>query len=386
MDVLLTAIGLAFFLVTLPGTVELFLLTFPGLLPARKSNLAEAGDTSITVVIPAHNEEQGIADTLQSLLACDHPLPAEQLHVIADNCTDATAEIARSLGCTVLTRVNDELRGKGYALNFAFSQLLDQGYDGLIVVDADTRVEPNFLDCYRRLFARGADAGQSGYRVANPEAGLRPRLMHIAFLAFNYLRPMSRRNLGFSCGILGNGFGLSADTLRDIPYDSFSIVEDLEYHTRLVRAGRKVTFLPETCVWSDMPVTSQEAQSQRERWEGGRFRMVMDQVPRLASDVLKGQFRQLEPLLELLLMPLTFHILLLLFLLILGKGWLMGYALIALVLVVLHVVLAMVAGKASLADWKALLTAPFYMLWKVVNLSKIVNAAKKSTGWKRTSR
>lgn len=386
MDVLLIAIGLALFLVTLPGTLELFLLTFPGLVPARKQESTETVDTPITVIIPAHNEEQGIADTLRSLLACDNPLPAEQLHVIADNCTDATADIALGLGCTVLTRVNEELRGKGYALNYAFSQLLEQGYAGFIVVDADTRVEPNFLDSYRRLFASGADAGQSGYRVANPEAGLRPRLMHIAFLAFNYLRPMSRRNLGFSCGILGNGFGLSADTLRETPYDSFSIVEDLEYHTRLVRAGRKVIFLPETCVWSDMPVTSAEAQSQRERWEGGRFRMVMDQVPKLAGDVLRGHWRQLEPLLELLLMPLTFHILLLLLLLILGPGGFGIYALMALTLVGLHVVLAMVAGKASLADWKALLTAPFYMLWKVANLSRIVKAAKKSTGWKRTSR
>jgi cellulose synthase/poly-beta-1,6-N-acetylglucosamine synthase-like glycosyltransferase len=387
MDGILWGIGLILFLITLPGTLELVLLTFPGLAGIRRRSAADGEAIRLTVVIPAHNEETGLPITLKSLLSCDHPLPASDLHVIADNCTDKTADIAREFGCTVLERHDTSQRGKGYALNWAFQQVQQKDYDAIVIVDADTRVDTNFLDAYRNLFANGADAGQAAYRVGNPEANFRTRLMHIAFLAFNFLRPVSRQNLGFSAGILGNGFALSMATVKAIPYDSFSIVEDLEYHTRLVRAGKKVEFLPDTSVWSDMPETSEAAQTQRERWEGGRLRMTAEQTPKLLAGVLSGRLRLLEPLLELLLLPLSYHLLLLLLLVFMGMGgFFTWYAVAALVLVVLHVIIAMIVGKASTEDWKALLSAPFYILWKIANIAGIVKTAGKGADWNRTSR
>ncbi len=388
MDSILWIFGLALFLITLPGTIELALLTFPGLAGGRQQRPdVDSSAVRLTVVIPAHNEETGLPVTLQSLKSCKNPLADEDLHVIADNCSDNTAEVAREAGCTVLERHDNTLRGKGYALNWAFQQVQQKDYDAIIIVDADTRVDANFLDAYRNLFANGADAGQAVYRVGNPEANFRTRLMHIAFLAFNFLRPLSRQNLGFSAGILGNGFALSINTVRQIPYDSFSIVEDLEYHTRLVRAGKKVTFLPDTAVWSDMPETSEAAQTQRERWEGGRLRMTVEQTPKLAAGVLSGRWRLLEPLLELLLLPLSYHLLLLLMLVIIGGGgFFTWYALAGLAMVVLHVIVAMIVGKASAEDWKALLSAPFYILWKVANIVGIVKTAGKGADWNRTSR
>ncbi|HFD86903.1 MAG TPA: glycosyltransferase [Gammaproteobacteria bacterium] len=387
MESMLWIIGLILFLITLPGTIELAVLTFPGLAGIRRRPPAAGEDIRLTVVIPAHNEEQGLPITLQSLLACDHPLAASDLHVIADNCADGTADVARAAGCTVMERHDTRLRGKGYALNWAFQQIQQKDYDALIVVDADTRVDTNFLDAYRNLFAHGADAGQAAYRVGNPEANFRTRLMHIAFLAFNFLRPVSRQNLGFSAGILGNGFALSMKTVREIPYDSFSIVEDLEYHTRLVRAGKKVEFLPDTSVWSDMPETSEAAQTQRERWEGGRLRMTAEQTPKLAAGVLSGRLRLLEPLLELLLLPLSYHLMLLTFLVFVGRGgFFTWYAVAGLLMVVLHVVIAMLVGKASAEDWKALMSAPFYILWKIANIVGIVKTAGKGADWNRTSR
>jgi len=395
MNGLLFAIGLALLLATLPGTIELLLVTFPALIKSRKVapsiSSIPGGLLRLAVVTPAHNEAKDLPATLTSLLACEAPLNAADLHVIADNCTDETADIARQYGCTVLERQNDSLRGKGYALNFAFEQLKDKGYDVFLIVDADTRVNRNFFNAMRNAFFNGAAAAQAGYRVGNPEAGFRPRLMHIAFLAFNYLRPLSRRQAGFSAGILGNGFALSAETLAAVPYDSFSIVEDLEYHVRLVRSGRKVEFLADTCVWSDMPVTSAEAQSQRERWEGGRLRMVLDLAPQLLKDIVaKKNFALIEPLLELLLMPLSYHIGLLLVLFVIGliatSGLLTLYGLFGLSLIVVHVLVAMLLGRATREDWKALATAPFYMLWKFAKLGSIMKSASKDTEWKRTSR
>jgi cellulose synthase/poly-beta-1,6-N-acetylglucosamine synthase-like glycosyltransferase len=384
---LLFIIGLALFLLTLPGTIELLLLTLPGLIlsPERLAPSVNVRPR-LAVVIPAHDEEHGLPLTINSLLSCNNALLSNDLFVIADNCTDNTALVAQSLGCSVLVRQDETLRGKGYALNFAFNALLPKEYDAYVIVDADTVVQSNFLDSFRELFASGADAGQSAYLVGNANVNLRTRLMHIAFLAFNYLRPLSRHNLGFSAGILGNGFALSRECLFEIPYDSFSIVEDLEYHTRLVKAGKKVQFLPQTTVWSDMPASGEEARSQRERWEGGRFRVILDQVPRLLGGILSGRLRLIEPLLELLLLPLTFHIVLLALLFIISSGWQSVYAVGAFLLIFLHVIIAMLKGKASLQDWKALLTVPFYMLWKIINLRGILKAVRKGADWKRTSR
>lgn len=376
--------------ITLPGVIELLLLTFAAFRPSQtQESLSEdsAANIRLAVVVPAHDEENGISATIESLIACKNPLALTDIHVIADNCSDKTAEIAAGFGCSVIERFNEQERGKGYALNYAFAQLEGRGYDGFLIVDADTRVEANFLDQYRHLFASGAAAGQASYKVGNAEQGLRPRLMYIAFLAFNHLRPLSRHRMGLSCGILGNGFGLSAKTLEAVPYDSFSIVEDLEYHVRLVASGRRVHFLSDTCVWSDMPVTAKDAESQRERWEGGRFRTVQERVPQLAKQLLdSGNKRLIEPIFDLLLLPLSYHGLLLLIIVILGSGVVAAYGFIGLLLLVAHVVIAMLLGKATLDDWKALASAPFYILWKVVNLKKVIAAARKTAEWRRTSR
>lgn len=389
MGALLFLVGLALCLITLPGTLELLLVTLPGLLPCRSiPQSSEGSDLRLAVVVPAHNEEQGLPNTLNCLLSADQAPAAADIYVIADNCTDSTADVARGHGVTVLEREDAVNRGKGHALNWAFSQLLEQDYAAFINVDADTRIAPNFFQIYRRFFSAGGAAAQSAYYVGNPEVNLRTRLQYIAFLAFNYLRPRSRRNLGLSGGILGNGFGLSAETLREIPYDSFSIVEDLEYHARLVRAGKRVVFLAETSVYSDMPATAEEAQSQRERWEGGRFRMIVDQTPRLLKGLCaESRLRLIEPLLELWLLPLSYHILLLLILAVIGIGKFFGiYALFSLAVIVLHILVAMVVGKATVADWKALFAAPFFILWKLTRLGGIVKTASKGASWKRTSR
>lgn len=386
MTIIFLLIAILLTLLSLPGTLQLLFLTTAAWLPKRNIPLnKKASATNIAVVIPAHNEETGIVHTLQSLLDCDNPLDVKHIHVVADNCSDNTAKVARQYGVSVFERNDEQLRGKGYALNYAFTKIQDD-FDAIIVVDADSAVDKNFIDVFRNLFANGNAAGQATYRVKNANEGIRPRLMNVAFLAFNLLRPLGRENVGLSVGILGNGFGVSTETLKQIPYDSFSIVEDLEYHIRLIKSGAKVRFLMDTTVWSDMPVSSADAQSQRERWEGGRFLMLREQVPQLFTQILKGQFKLIEPLFELLLLPLSFHLLLILILLFIGTAATKIYAILALVVVVFHILSAMKHGKASWQDWKALLSAPFYILWKLSRLDGILKASKKGYTWTRTRR
>jgi hypothetical protein len=140
----------------------------------------------------------------------------------------------------------------------------------VVVVDADTIVSPNLLRAFAGRLEAGASAIQADYRVRNPEASWRTRLMTIALAAFHQVRSLGRARLGVSCGLRGNGMCLPAALLRAVPYDAFSLVEDLEYGIRLGTAGYRVAYAPEALVFGEMVAGGDASRSQRLRWEGGR--------------------------------------------------------------------------------------------------------------------
>lgn len=379
--------GFAVAAATLPGSVELLLLTLGGALPARRrSRPPAAPPVRLAVVVPAHDEEAGIGSTVASLRSAEEGAPSSAVVVVADNCSDATAERAREAGARVLERFDTERRGKGYALDFAFRKLLPEGWDAFLVVDADTEVGAGVVAAARDAFAGGADAVQAAYRVRNPGTSLRTRLMNVALLAFNVLRPRGRARWGLSCGILGNGFGLARKALEAVPYDASSVVEDLEYHLRLVESGRRVEFLGEVSVLGEMPSGERASRTQRARWEGGRFRMIREHAPGLARKVLSGRTRLVEPLLELLLLPLAWHVLLLLLAVAIPFGPSRAVGLAGLVLVLVHVLVAIAAGGGGWRDVGALAAAPFYVAWKLTAARAIARASRKDSAWVRTGR
>ncbi|MCV6636302.1 glycosyltransferase family 2 protein [Candidatus Albibeggiatoa sp. nov. NOAA] len=372
--------------VTVFGTFELLFLTLGALLYKPRQAYHEAG-LNLSVVIPAHNESDNISQTVKSLLSCDPSHGQYQIYVIADNCTDDTAEKARQAGAEVLERQNEELRGKGYALDFAFTHLLDNTTtDAIMVVDADTMVEPNFIKVCEQAFMQGAAGIQCRYTVNNPEASRKTRLLNVALLAFNVLRPRGRAFWNLSVGISGNGFGLTRQTLQKVPYTASSIVEDLEYHLTLVKHHLKVQFVDNSTVRADMPIAQKGSKTQRARWEGGRFRMIREHVPSLYQAAASGQRRFIEPLLDLLLLPLAMHVLLLLVLILIPFLPTQIYALIALCIVFGHVFAALWIGKGTVQDFLILLTAPFYILWKLTVLPLTLKTAAKNATWVRTDR
>ena len=379
-------LGIIFSLLTLFGTIELLLLTIGGLLPYRQRKTDNSTCQHIAVIIPAHNEENGISACVQSLLVCDQPQGQYSIYVIADNCTDNTAELAKKAGANVIVRHNPDERGKGYALDYAFQQLENTNIDAFLIIDADTIVEQNFITACEMVFNSGADALQCRYTVHNPEASLRTHLMHIALLAFNVLRPRGRDRWNLSVGISGNGFGLTKQTLQQVPYSARSVVEDLEYHLKLVQADIKVQFVDTTTVRADMPTGKKGTDTQRTRWEGGRFRMIREYIPYLLSSIFKGQFRLIEPLLELLLLPLALHVFLLLITLALPFYLTQIYALIGLTIVFIHVFGALWVGGGTWKDVAVLASVPFYILWKLMLMPRLLKAARKDMEWKRTER
>lgn len=355
------------------------------------------------VVVPAHNEEAVIAESLRSLLEQRYPTPRREIVVIADNCVDRTADIAREMGAQVLERQDRSRRGKGYALSWAFERLLtwdagtSRAADAFIVVDADTCAHPLFLQgmaaalfpaAHRRrrdapaltpLSGLRLAAVQGRYSVRNPGDSWRAALAAGAFDLFNHVKPLGRDFLGASVGLKGNGMGFTRAVIESVPPTGSSITEDIEYGLDLLtRRGVRVRYAPDARVWSAMPTTAAQSASQRERWERGRYRLVRQRaLPLLCAGLLQGDLRMIEAALDLLTPPLAelagLHLLV-------GLGvitaaaagialpggprvWLGAVAL-SLVGLAAYILGGLRLAHAPAAAYSALWRAPFYALWK----------------------
>lgn len=386
-DSILQTAAIAAGLATLPGSLELALLT-AGALPRHRNVKigARSATVRLAVIVPAHNEERLIERCISSLRLSAASLDRCDIIVIADNCGDATASRAATAGARVIERVDAERRGKGFALRYAFECLRGEGHDAYAVIDADTVVYPEVLPAIACAVADGADAVQVPYGVLDADRSSRARLMRVALLAFNRLRPRGRESLGLSAGILGNGFALSRRALDRVPYEAGSIVEDLEYHLALVRSGLRVRFVDCRGVLAEMPDRADAATSQRARWEGGRLRMICEHAPRLLHAVGRGEVRLLEPCLDLLLLPLALHCLLLLLAAAAATPFVAGCAALGLITVVTHIGVALLREGGDRRDLAALLHAPLYALWKLAVLPNIFRQANRASTWIRTER
>ncbi len=238
----------------------------------RPSAVALSDTRRLAVLVPAHNESGGIARTIASLRAADYVVDRRRIIVIADNCTDDTAAIARAAGAEVIERHDEARRGKGFALQTAIDQLLTEpadAWDGLVVIDADTQVETKTFMVLAGHLAAGADAVQAAYL---PTAGTGPLsvITDVAFAAFHLVRSGARERLGLSCGLRGNGMAFSRRLLAAVPHAAHSRTEDLEFGVQLGLRGVRVAFAGDTCVRGDMPEREVVVARQRERWIGGR--------------------------------------------------------------------------------------------------------------------
>jgi hypothetical protein len=372
-------IGLA----TLPGTLELMVLSVAAALGAperRRRQALPTGDCGwISVVVPAHDEEAGIGETLRSVQAAIQADGRSSLLVVGANSTDATAANAADV------RQDPVRRGKGFALRHAWETLRSEPIGAMAVVDADSVVERNFVSEIRKHLSGDGDAVQARFRVRNTNASVRTRLLQLALTAMNVVRPLGRERLGCSAGLYGNGFAVRRETLELVPLPGPSLTEDLDYHVRLVLAGRRVRFVDSTVVWSDMPTTGRDAEAQRARWEGGRLYVARRWALPLAREVARGRLALLEPLADLLLLPLGYHALLLLGLL--ALPWLPGRIGGAAALGVLAFHLAVAAKLGGrLRDLGILAAAPAYLVWKLLLLPRTLRASRADAPWVRGSR
>ncbi len=266
-----------------------------------------AAHLRFVIVVPAHDEAQRLAETIESISSVDYPRELFRVMVVADNCTDDTAARASEDGAEVLVRDEPSRRGKGHALHHAFEHVIAERWaDAVVVVDADTLVSPNLLRAFAARIDAGATAVQADYAVRNPFASWRTALSAVALGAVHTLRSLARERLSLSAGLRGNGMCFVTPLIRAVPHDAFSVVEDLEYGLRLGDAGHRVHYAHEAHVYGEMPASGHAAAVQRRRWEAGRQRMARLHAGRLLAQAIGRRDRvSLDLALDLLVPPLA---------------------------------------------------------------------------------
>lgn len=225
------------------------------------------------VVVAAHNEEPVIGPLIDNLQNLDYPKELFDIYVVADNCTDKTAVIARRAGACVYQRFNATKRGKGYALEWMFNKLfkLNRDYDAVVIFDADNLVKKNFLREMNNKLCQGEKIIQGYIDSKNPFDTWVTNTFSIAFWLMNRLVQLARFNLGISNTLAGTGMCISYDVLKKLGWGAHSLTEDLEFTMKALVHGIKTSWAHDAVVYDEKPLTFMQSCRQRKRWAQGQI-------------------------------------------------------------------------------------------------------------------
>ena len=246
--------------------------------PVRGAASVPGPRPSVAVLIPAHNEEAGLLATLSSL---QPQLGAsDRILVVADNCSDRTADVARQAGAGVIERSHAQLRGKGYALDFGVQALNAAPPDVVVIVDADCIVGEGAIARLAALAAAHQRPVQALYLMHTP-AGSGPlkKIAEFAWIVKNKVRPLGWFRMGWPCQLMGTGMAFPWQTIRSAHLATGHIVEDMKLGLDLALAGSAPLFCPHALVYSYFPSSAEGAQSQRTRWEHGHLSVIASAAP-----------------------------------------------------------------------------------------------------------
>jgi 1,2-diacylglycerol 3-beta-glucosyltransferase len=259
----------------------------------------EAEHPRLLFLVPAHDEQLLIGDCLASFDAHDYPRDRFDVVVIADNCTDATADITRARGYRCLERFDQVQRGKPHAIAWSLEQLPIADYDSIVIVDADSLIDGRFG---RRLAAAGELRGkavQAWHDVSNPTETALTRMAAV-FAAGRYRFGFRLKDgAGINVPIMGNGMCFGSDVLRTHGWQAFSICEDWEMYALLTEQGVPIEYVPDLRVYSQEAKSLGQSATQRKRWTAGKLEVLRGLAPRIAASRRIGMLQKLDALAEL---------------------------------------------------------------------------------------
>jgi cellulose synthase/poly-beta-1,6-N-acetylglucosamine synthase-like glycosyltransferase len=347
----------------------------------------------VAVLVPAHNESSGLLPTLANIR--NQLLPGDRLLVVADNCSDDTATVAKAGGAEVVERNDPTKRGKGYALDWGVRHLSSNPPGIIIIVDADCRLADGAVDSLTSTCAMTGRPVQALYLMTAPvHSQVNQQVAEFSWRVKNWLRPLGLRSLGLPCQLMGTGMAFPWDVIRSADLGNAQIVEDLKLGLDLTLAQHPPVFCPSARVTSEFPSSEKGAGTQRKRWEQGHIDMILKTAPRLFAIAIARRDRDLLAItLDLAVPPLS-----LLAMLLLGTfGLSLLYAIVgysAAPLAVSTVSLSIFA-TATLLAWlkcgrdvvppRALLLVPSYALRKLTLYRHFV-FGKIDSEWTRTDR
>ena len=363
----------------------------------------------VAVLVPAHNEAQGIAATLETILP--QLTVRDRLVVIADNCSDETAAIAKSccasekesnqqaqsghsFDAIVLERQDFERRGKGYALDYGLQSIKEDPPDVVVMVDADCIVHQGAVERIAAVAAANQRPVQAIYLMEQPaKPGPKDSVSALAFMVKNLVRPSGLAQLRLPCLLTGTGMAFPWSAIANAELASGNIVEDMQLAVDLAISGQPPLFCRDAKVIGRLPQQTQAAKSQRTRWEHGHLQTLLTQMPRLLkAAVLQKRFDLLALVLELCVPPLS--LLVMIWAAVMGGALIagkLGASLIPALVLAIEGLLVFISilgawvkfGRAEL-PLAALLAVPFYILWKIpLYLAFLI---RPQTKWIRTER
>ena len=353
---------------------------------------AEPGRAAFAVLMPAHDEAVGIAAAIEAVRV--QLGPRDRLLVVADNCRDATAAIARAAGAEVIER-NDALRrGKGYALDHGVRWLERSPPAVVVIIDADCIVAPGALALLAQRCVATTRPVQALYLMhALPGSGLGLRVAAFAWVVKNKLRPIGGAALGWPCQLTGTGMAFPWALIVNAPLASGHLVEDMELGIALARAGAAPVFCPQAFVSSVFPSDAAGALAQRTRWEHGHLSVLASTGPRLLAQALMRRDGALVALsLDLMVPPLAALALALGAALMFGAAWWglasdvrpFALAVFAFTLFGAGVTMAWWRGGRHLVSLRELLALPLYVAAKIPMYVRLFT--KRQVEWVRTKR
>ena len=264
-------------------------VSFCSLIKLKDKKMLVNKNHKFMAIVPAHNEEAVIKNLVESLKAQNYPKELYDIYVIADNCTDKTAEIAKDAGAIVLKRFDEAHKTKGYALNWFLKQKIDEkaDYDAFCVFDADNIVDKNFIKNMNKKLCQGEEIVQ-GYRdIKNPTDSWITAGYAIFYWMMNRFYHLARYNLGLSPLINGTGFMVKFDVVKPDGWKTITLTEDIEFSLINIARGRKLGWATDAIVYDEQPVHFMQSWSQRSRWTVGHLQCMKHYTKDLASGVIE---------------------------------------------------------------------------------------------------
>ncbi|KQT34480.1 glycosyltransferase [Methylophilus sp. Leaf414] len=366
------------------------------LIPSKEKSGFHSNSHSASVValVPAHNESINIIATINSLKS--QTLSGLRILVVADNCDDDTASVVRTQGVDVIERFDQQLRGKGYALDFGIKYLSQSAPpDFVVIVDADCIAESDALE---RLVAQSIATNrpsQAAYLMLTQEGTLiKTKVAEFAWMLKNLVRPLGYSKLGLPCQLTGSGMSFPWSVLSKVNFATGHIVEDMKLGLDFASMGHAPAFCPRSSVSSYFPVNDQGLKTQRTRWEHGHLDIIFKVVPGLVTKAIKSRnWNLLAMAIDLLVPPLSLMAMIIVAVVLIGAVAslftssmvdLFSYAFYLFCLFVITILAYWGVFGRKVISLGQLLSIPFYILLKLPIYAKFI--FNRQSEWVRSKR